>query len=373
MGKSRLALDLAAKYGGEIISADSVKIYKGLDVGSNKKSLIEASKRLNIPVHLVDIINVYDYYSMGDYSDAARNTISDIISRGKLPIVVGGTGFYINGVTMGTSGAPMRDVSLSNDIIYTIKQYNWDDVIAYLATYDSEAAKKISRNNYVRLARDLEILLLSGSPKSKFKPNSPLPYDIRAFCLTLSERDRLFEIIDNRCEKMVLDGLLQETIDIFSQYDTLYTNLPAVQSIGYKHALNFLYQPNPTITEFNLFLNQFKSDSRTFGRKQLSWFRNISYVPYIWCDCQKYTDDDLSQHLSKCIDMNWNDYKQEVHESQWLSEYCSAETLKKLRLYISKPHYFQKPESINSLLDQLQFKLSLNPLPSKRSILHSSC
>ncbi|KFK26250.1 hypothetical protein AALP_AA8G222700 [Arabis alpina] len=324
-GKSRLALELAKSLNGEIISADSVQVYRGLDVGSAKPS---ASDRKEVPHHLIDILHPSQDYSVGQFFDDGRQATKDILSRGRVPIVTGGTGLYLRWFIYGKPDVPKPSPEVISEVHELLAGFhsenNWDAAVEFVVNAGDQKASSLARNDWYRLRRSLEILKTTGSPPSSFRVpydsfrenlNSPdvndihgngeaadisiqniqtdLDYDFLCFFLS-SPRVDLYRSIDFRCEDMVkgADGLLSEArwlLDIGMRPNTN----SATRAIGYRQAMEYLlscrqYGGVSSPGDFYGFLNRFQQASRNFAKRQMTWFR---YEPmYHWLNASKPLD-----------------------------------------------------------------------------------
>ncbi|KAK8948124.1 tRNA dimethylallyltransferase 9 [Platanthera guangdongensis] len=222
-GKSRLALDLAKRLDGEIISADSVQVYRGLDVGAAKPSL---SDQREVPHHLINILNPSEDYSAGQFFEDARNATDEVLIKGKVPLVVGGTGLYLRWFIYGKPEAPAASVNVTSEVSSELTHFQekgqWDEAVEVVVSAGDPNARELPLNNWYRLRRRLEIIRSSGSPPSAFavpydsfkeQTNSEhgqsvakdLDYDFLFFFLTCTRVD-LYRAIDLRCEKMLMEA-----------------------------------------------------------------------------------------------------------------------------------------------------------------------
>jgi len=329
IGKSKIAVNLAASINGELISADSVKVYKGLDIGSNKPSIVNYSSTKNIPLHLIDILEPGEYFSKGDYSKLSRSTAADIIKRGKVPIIFGGCGFYINGFLTGGGDAPKRDPKISENIKKTLQaDGNWEKSLSRLMEVDPSAASNIPRNQYIRLIRALEVYKVTGKPFSSFGVTDPLPYDIRSFFLNCNSRKDAYRKIDFRCEMMIKEGLLDE---VFHLLQNKMMKSPLINAIGYKHSIDFILKNNHDLLEFSNFLKTFQADSRDYARRQMSWFANQSTVPLVWCDV---SNPNIGNEIRELSLANRSVYESRVEKGKGLPR-TTYEERRLMKHYIS--------------------------------------
>ncbi|KAJ4908231.1 tRNA dimethylallyltransferase 9 [Raphanus sativus] len=325
-GKSRLALELAKRLNGEIISADSVQVYKGLDVGSAKPS---ASDRKEVPHHLIDILHPSQDYSVGQFFEDGRQATKDILSRGRVPIVTGGTGLYLRWFMYGKPDVPKPSpeiISKVHDMLVDFQtDHNWDAAVEFVVNAGDQKASSLPRNDWYRLKRSLEILKTTGSPPSSFRVpydsfreslNSPdanddfsedgssgdisiqnihtdLDYDFLCFFLS-SPRIDLYRSIDFRCEDMLsgANGVLSEARWLLDLGLLPNTN-SATRAIGYRQAMEYLSKCRrqggvSSPGEFYGFLNKFQQVSRNFAKRQMTWFR--CEPMYHWLNASKPLD-----------------------------------------------------------------------------------
>lgn len=261
VGKSALSLELAKRLNGEIISADSMQIYRGMDIGTAKAT---AEERNAVVHHLIDIKDPSEEYSCADYSTDARRCIEDILSRGKLPIICGGTGLYIR---QALCDAPVSSPPSDPVLREALEQRSPEENYAELCLCDPESAAAIHPNNVRRVIRALEIYRLSGIPKSQWDretPSEDYRSDALLLCLT-APRDELYARIDRRVEIMMEQGLYEEVSAL-----ALDPGSTAGQAIGYKEMLG-CFRGELTREEA---VAQIQLASRRYAKRQLTWFRH---------------------------------------------------------------------------------------------------
>lgn len=288
VGKTNTSIQLAKKFDGEIISGDSMQIYKGMDVGTAK---ITEEEKKGIPHHLLDIREPHESFSVAEFQQLVRKKISEIHSRGKLPMIVGGTGLYIQSVLYDyqftdTPGDENYRRELEEDFIE--KGNEW--LHNKLYEIDPVSATNIHPNNSRRVIRALEIFHCTGKPMSKYleEQTKELQYDAAVLGLTM-DREQLYERINLRVELMLEEGLLEE---VESLYNKGVKNVQSVQAIGYKELYEYL---DGTIT-LDRAVENLKQNSRRYAKRQLTWFRNKMDVA--WFDM---TDSGQHQKIIKDI------------------------------------------------------------------------
>lgn len=286
VGKTALSIMLAKRAGGEIISADSMQVYKGLDIGTAK---ISGHEMEGVPHHLIDILPVTEDFNVTRFQELAQNAIEDIYSRGKLPIVVGGTGFYIQALLYGirfskqeTNGAFRRELE------EMVRKGEGTVLYEKLRSVDSQSAAIIHPNNSKRVIRALEYFHTTGEPISahnerESQRNSSYRY---AYYVLHAPRERLYGAINKRVEKMVADGLEEEARRLYeSGIDMERT---AAQGIGYREMFEY-FRGNLTLEQC---ISKIQMNTRHFAKRQMTWFRREKDVR--WLSRTHGTEDELS-------------------------------------------------------------------------------
>lgn len=287
-GKSALGLRLAVGLGGEIISCDSMQIYRGMDIGTAKPT---PQERAAVPHHLIDAADPDTPFSCADYAVLARAAIADIQSRGRLPILVGGTGLYLESAVWNrTLESPGGDPALRARLESRPAGENY----ARLAELDPDSAAAIHPNNRGRVIRALEIVLTTGIPKSEWdrrsRENAP-GYDTRILVLTASDREVLYRRIDARVDRMMEQGLADEARRL-----RLNPGSTAGQAIGYKELNEWLEGRESLQTA----VDRIKQASRNYAKRQITWFKR--YPGALICDiCDPAGMEDIVKLLLKNI------------------------------------------------------------------------
>lgn len=273
VGKTEISIQLAIRIDAEIISADSRLFYKGMDIGTAKPTLFE---RARIPHHLIDVANPDDTWSLATFKNAVGQAITDIHSRNRLPLLVGGTGQYIYSVLEGWDIPEVRpNVTLRKALEHWGQQITPTGLHQRLAVLDPKAAQSIDPNNVRRTIRALEVLLSTGKRFSEQRTRSAAPY--HALILGLSRpRQELYERIDERIQVMLQEGLINEVDLLLKQGYS--PDLPTLSAIGYRQII--LYLNNKITLEEAIRL--IKRQTRIFVRRQANWFKmddpNIHWV-----------------------------------------------------------------------------------------------
>ena len=297
-GKTALSLGLAKRLGAEIISCDSMQIYKGMDIGTAKAT--EAEREI-VPHHLIDFLSPLESYSAENYRNDAIDAAKDIASRGKLPLFVGGTGLYIDSVKRGaTLTSPESDPEYREGILSSLK--NNQDIHALwerLRTVDPESAEKIHENNVKRVIRALEIYDKTGKTKSQLDRESrDLRGDVFVGMITIDflDRENLYNRVDLRVDMMMEEGLLSEVESLYRA--GLLSGVTASQAIGYKELVEYI-EGRCTLAEA---VDNLKLASRRYAKRQLTWFRHEKDARVIYADLpdgsMKKAEDMLSEAVA---------------------------------------------------------------------------
>ncbi len=257
VGKTELSLKLAPLINGEIINADSMQVYKGLDIGTDK---VSRKVREKIPHHLIDILEPTESFSVSDFVKLAKNSIREIILKGKTPIVVGGTAFYIDSLLYGEPETPPPDALLRQKL----SELTNEELYEKLLKVDPKT--KIHPNDRKRLIRALEIYELSGMPPSSFSWKAKTPKIPFLGYFLLRDRQEIYERIKNRIEKQIEEGILREAKMLME-----LQNAPtAMQALGYKEFLPYL-RGECTLEEAK---ERLIKRTKTFAKRQITWFKN---------------------------------------------------------------------------------------------------
>ena len=260
VGKTSLSLQLATQFNGEIISADSRLFYRGMDIGTAKPSLEE---RRQIPHHLIDICEPDETVTLGEYQQLAYAAIDEVIARGKLPLLVGGTGQYVTAVVEGW-GIPK--VPPQPELRHALESLGGDELARWLHQLDPQAAAKIDPRNLRRVVRALEVTLVSGQPVTQLQRKTPPQYNICTIGL-IRDREVLYERIDARVDGMLDMGFLEEMKQLIEA--GYQRRLPAMSGLGYRQL--FAYFAGEMSLEESV--ERIKFETHRFARQQATWFR----------------------------------------------------------------------------------------------------
>ncbi|MDP1835896.1 MAG: tRNA (adenosine(37)-N6)-dimethylallyltransferase MiaA [Chlamydiales bacterium] len=267
-GKSDFAMMLAKHMGGEIISGDSMQVYRGLDIGTAKAT---QQDRLEVPHHLIDICDVTQPITVMDFYDVAVKAIQGVIERKAIPIVVGGSGFYLHALLYGPPAGPPPVPQVRQLLEAELEQDGAEALYDRLKTLDPEYAQGITRNDKHKIIRGLEIIAVTGQKVSSmpWKGRCP-PHKFDFHCWFLHRpKDILYKRIEKRCHKMIEMGFLQEVEALEHQ---IRENSAASQAIGYRQALEYLASQRSQ-EDMDNFMRQFLQASRHYAKRQFTWFR----------------------------------------------------------------------------------------------------
>lgn len=303
VGKTKLSIELAKKFAGEIISGDSMQIYKGMDIGTAKISAMEME---GIPHHLIDIKNPEESFSVAEFQQLVRQRIEEIQSRGKLPMIVGGTGLYIQSVIYDYqfADAPSDD-NFRRELEKQAEEGGKEALYDELMRIDPEAAEKIHPNNLRRVIRALEIFHCTGKMMTEYQqkqiPN--LLYHTALIGLTM-DREELYYRINKRVDGMMSQGLLGE---VKSLHSSGLRDCQSIQAIGYKELYHYL-DGNITLEDA---VEELKRNSRRYAKRQLTWFRNKMNVK--WFDMTNLDDmekkiAEISMYIEGKLEIKSNTY-----------------------------------------------------------------
>ena len=283
-GKTALSVALARAFDGEIINADSMQIYKNLDVGTAKPS---AEERQGIPHYLLDFLSPETPYSVADFTAAADPLIRDITARGRLPLVVGGTGLYITSLLSGMAFAPEKtDPAIRARLQARADTEGGAALYAELQRIDPDYAAQVHPNNLPRVIRALELFEATGrrmSDQRREARPAEAPYHALCLCLTCRDRAVLYSRIDRRVDEMVENGVLDEARQVYDHRDAYRT---AAQAIGYKEFFPY-FEGTAGLTECT---ERLKQATRNYAKRQLTWFRRQNDAAWLYLDEEDVTE-----------------------------------------------------------------------------------
>lgn len=284
-GKTALSIELAKQINGEIVSCDSMQIYKDMNIGTAKPT---EEEQKGIKHYLIDFVSPDERYSVADYKQDAKKAIKEILKKGKVPIVVGGTGLYIDSLIY-----EIEYPNIEFDEKYRKKLENIAEEQGLKVLYekakeiDPEAIKKISENDKKRILRILEIYHATGKNKTEQEIESrkkEIKYDYKIFAINM-DREKLYERINIRVDRMLENGLIEEVENLQKKYNHFPT---AMQGLGYKEVVEYL-QSKITREEM---IEKIKQESRRYAKRQLTWFRKNKQT--IWIDGLANLEDNIN-------------------------------------------------------------------------------
>ena len=296
-GKTAVSISLAKEYYAEIVSADSMQIYKGLDIATAKPT---EEEKCGISHHLMSFVEWGEKYSVAQYLSEARKVIADIHNRGKLPIIVGGTGLYISSLV---DNIVFDDTSSNDEIRNRLtkeaKELGNEAMLNKLMEIDPETAKTLHPNNLTRIIRAIEAYELSGKTMSELKKQSreeESPYNACMIGLNFHDRQKLYDRINLRVDKMAEAGMVEEAYDAYKQG----IGNTVCQAIGYKELIPY-FEGKSTLSEC---LETLKQETRRYAKRQLTWFRRDERINWIYMDenlTEKNIIEKCKKYIAKCF------------------------------------------------------------------------
>ncbi|MBA4602351.1 tRNA (adenosine(37)-N6)-dimethylallyltransferase MiaA [Thermoactinomyces mirandus] len=269
VGKTRLSVWLAKRFHGEIISGDSMQVYRGMDIGTAK---IMPGEMEEIPHHLIDIRDPDQLFSVQEYQKLAREKIAEITEREQLPMLVGGTGLYIESVVHDYAMPHVKEnMELRKELKEMAQREGKEALHRKLEKVDPVQAHKLHPNDVRRIIRALEVYHVTGKPFSELKRKGTSPYDALWIGLTMP-RELLYERINRRVDEMIASGLVDEVKQLWNKGYRLH--LTSMQAIGYKEIMSYLEGD----ISFDEAVHLIKLGSRKYAKRQLSWFRRLSEI-----------------------------------------------------------------------------------------------
>lgn len=287
-----MALELAREFGGEIVNADSMQVYREMDVGTAKPTLEE---RKDVPHHLFDVVNPDENFNAAIYRSLTVPVIEDILARGRVCFVVGGTGLYIKTLLGGLLACPEADPNIREEL-----RREWEEVGAEalhhkLALIDPETAQKVHTRDRVRIIRALEIIRITGKSFSSlvqehhFKNKT---FHALKFCLQI-EREYLYHRIDERSRSMLRKGLIEETANLLRKGYS--PELKSMKSLGYRHAVRHL----EGLIDLNQMIGELQKDTRRYAKRQLTWFKADPEMKWVFPEAIKILINDINAFIGR--------------------------------------------------------------------------
>ncbi|MGN0443457.1 MAG: tRNA (adenosine(37)-N6)-dimethylallyltransferase MiaA [Acutalibacteraceae bacterium] len=292
-GKTSLGVELAKRFGGEVVSADSMQIYKYMDIATAKPTVAEMQ---GIPHHMIDFLLPKEPYSVAKYKEDAMKCIEEIASRGKIPVIVGGTGLYVDTLLHNTEFFDTEtDENLRKSLYDKCEKLGCDKMWEELKAVDPVSAESIHKNNRKKIIRALEVYYQTGktiSQQTKLSRLSGEVLDYKIIGLSARNRDFLYDRINRRVDIMLKDGLLEEAREFFEKYNTA----TAAQAIGYKELLPF-FENRLSLEEC---AENLKMQTRRYAKRQLTWFRRNENINWLYID--DYKDGELIEKAVEIIE-----------------------------------------------------------------------
>ena len=280
VGKTDLSISIASILGGEIVSCDSMQVYRGMDIGTAKAD----KKQLNkVPHHLINICDVKDTFNVVEFYYTAHQKIREILQRDKVPIIVGGSGFYLHVLLYGPPAGPPSIKEIRDKIEEAMRKFGPEVLYERLQMLDPAYAKTVTERDKHKIIRALEIISITKKPVSSLPVAEKMDknYDFRLWFLYMS-KEMLYTRTDLRCDKMIEEGLIEEVKELEKQ--GLAHNHAASQAIGYRQGMEYLHS-SQTEEDWEKFLHEFKKSSRHYVKRQFTWFRKEE--SFLWLDVEK--------------------------------------------------------------------------------------
>ncbi len=269
VGKTAFAIELAEILDGEIVSADSMQVYRGMDIGTAKASTHQQERVLH---HLLNIKDINEPFNVVDFYYEARQACQNILARNRVPIIVGGSGFYLHSLVYGPPSGPPSVPEVRKAIEEEIELLGSDALYKRLKELDPQYASSITKHDKQKIVRALEIITLSGKKVSRLNwrgRKKPQGYNFRCWFLH-RPKEHLYKVIDKRCEEMLANGFLEEVERLLDL--GLLNNSSASQAIGYRQAIDYLAS-DKSQENLDTFLKDFQQASRHYAKRQFTWFR----------------------------------------------------------------------------------------------------
>lgn len=294
-GKTALSIEVAKRINGEIISSDSMQIYKDMDIGTAK---VTKEEMQGIKHYLVDFVEPDKRYTVSDFKKDSENAIEEILGKDKIPIVVGGTGLYVNSLIYGIEYQDMDfDLNYRKELINKAEtEEGLNELYEKALKIDPEAMKIISRNDRKRICRVLEIYNSTGKTKTELESLSRskgIKYNFLKFAINM-DREKLYERINLRVDLMLKDGLVDEVKNVIRKYNSYPT---AMQALGYKEVVEYLENK----LTYDEMVEKIKQETRRYAKRQITWFKKNN--DYIWLESENGIEKNIEiilRELNKC-------------------------------------------------------------------------
>lgn len=293
VGKSGLALEIAQKYGGEIVCIDSRTVYRKIDIGTAKPT---PRQRKMIPHHMLDLLDLDQKCDAVWFASEARKAVTDVSARGRLPILVGGAGFYLRSVLHGLFDIDLREEERA-EFAARVSDIPTSELYEQLSEVDRESSLKIHENDRYRIVRALEVYALSGTPLSEHISDQADDHEFSLNAIKIglnTRREIIHQRINDRTAEMIERGWIEEVRELLNE--GVGTELPGMQTIGYQEIISYL---NGEI-DLDSCVERISAATRQYAKRQLTWFRKENKVK--WLDISK---DDPVEEASMILDKEW--------------------------------------------------------------------
>ncbi|MBR4474140.1 MAG: tRNA (adenosine(37)-N6)-dimethylallyltransferase MiaA [Oscillospiraceae bacterium] len=301
-GKTALGIALAQRLNGEIVSADSMQVYRGMDIGTAKASPFEQRQ---VPHHMLDLVDPGENYSVSRYAEEAGQVCRRLFAQGKQPIVVGGTGLYIDALLAGRrfAGTEAEDGTCREELARDFDRLGGEEMLARLAEVDPERAGKLAPTDRRRIIRALEIYRLTGRTQTLHDEESrkqPPAFQALYTVLCFEDRGKLYERIEQRVDRMCREGLFEETARLLDR--GISPDSTCMQAIGYRQAAWALRGEIPRDEAVALI----KQATRRYAKRQLTWFRR--HEEALWLYADRLTTDEMAERVRECFSEKGDGY-----------------------------------------------------------------
>lgn len=291
-GKTDLSIKLAESLDGEVVNCDSMQVYRDTDIGSAKATKEQREKVVH---HMLDVRDVQDNFNVVQFYKEAREALFDILARGKVPLIVGGSGFYMHTLLFGPPQGPSSDPDLRKKLEDDYEKFGGELLYQKLKEFDPDYAVSITVSDRHKVIRALEIIMITGKKVSEIPKPSQEDMDrklnLRCWFIYYP-REQLYDRIDRRCDQMIEQGLVQEVMKLRSY--GLEDNLTVANSIGYRQCLEFLNSPQAH-EDWEHFITTFKRASRQYAKRQFTWFRKEKL--FRWVDLSQGPIEDAYETI----------------------------------------------------------------------------
>lgn len=299
IGKTQLSLVIAKAIGGQIISADSMQVYRGMDIGTAKVSMED---RIEVPHHLIDSRDLDESFNVVEFYREACQSIKEIFDKGAVPIIVGGTGFYIHALIYGPPSGPSPVPKLRQQLEAEMQEKGSQALYDRLKELDADYAATITQRDRHKIVRALEIITLTQDKVSSLSPTSSENidlYDFRCWFLYMP-KELLYPQIEMRCDTMIANGFVDEVKRL--EKEGLRENSVASQAIGYRQCIEYL-DSSQTQKDWDIFIESFKRASRRYAKRQFTWFRKEPL--FRWLNISKTTFETTAEFIIQDYELSF--------------------------------------------------------------------